>query len=52
MKKEYNAPELELIALILNGVCSDVIHTSFEQGGGNTGWTWNDKDDEDFGELP
>lgn len=52
MKKEYNAPELELIALILNGVCSDVIHTSFEKGGGNTGWTWNDKDDEDFGELP
>lgn len=53
LKKEYNAPELELIALILDGVCAEVIHSSFEHGGNNSGWNWNDDDDdENFGELP
>ncbi len=53
MKKEYNTPDLEIISFSLQGVLSDVVHSSFERGGENTGWNFNDDNDDDgFGELP
>lgn len=53
LKKEYTVPELEIIAFTLNSVCADVIHSSFEKGGNNSGWGFdNDDDDDNFGELP
>ena len=52
LKKEYTVPELEIIAFTLNSVCADVIHSSFEKGGNNSGWGFdNDDDDDNFGEL-
>lgn len=50
MKKEYDAPEMEFIAVAFNDIRCDVIHSSFEQGGGNPGWDFGDDDDDNFDE--
>ena len=52
MKREYVTPDLEIVAFLLNNVCNDVIHSSYENGGYNYGWGFgNDDDDDDFGDL-
>ena len=48
MKRSYVEPDLELVRFTPGDVC-DVIHTSNEQGGANTEWTFNNNDDEDWG---
>ena len=53
MKKAYIFPDLDIIAFTLNNVCGDVIHTSKERGGVNSGWEFDGDDDNDavFGEM-
>ena len=53
MKKLYVEPDLEWVRFKTDDVC-DVVHTSFEQGGGNSGFNYGneDDDDEDFGDSP
>lgn len=49
MNKPYEEPEFNIIIIELDGVLNgDVIHASFERGGQNTGFDWNDGNDEDF----
>lgn len=48
MKKEYKTPEFEVVKFILEDVCNQVVHTSFEHGGGNSGWGFGDDEDDDF----
>ena len=53
MKKAYISPDIDIIAFTLNNVCGDVIHTSKEHGGTNSGWNfYNDDDFESFDDLP
>lgn len=53
MKKEYEKPEVEIVSFSLPGVLyEDVLHSSFEQGGNNSGWTYNDSGDDEFWDLP
>ncbi len=49
MNKEliYEAPDLEIVLIELDNVCSDVIHASFEHGGTNSGWGFGGDDDDD-----
>lgn len=53
LKKQYEAPEMELISFCMSSVLRDVIHTSpeFERGGQNRGWTFNDDGDDYFEDL-
>lgn len=50
MKKEYAAPEFSVVRFKMEDVMGAVVHTSFEQGGQNSGWTFNDDDDDIFGD--
>lgn len=53
LKKEYIEPELDIVKLSFGNLCGDVVHTSFEEGGHNSGWGFDDDDDDDnFGDLP
>lgn len=53
MKKPYTEPTIEEIVILLkNALNGDVIHSSFEKGGLNSDWDFNDDDDEgEFGDL-
>ena len=44
MKKPYLEPEFELANIILKDKI--LFHSEFESGGENSGWNWNDGDDD------
>ena len=46
MKKDYITPDFEIITFHLENVCNGVIHASFENGGDNSGWEFNDDFDD------
>ena len=48
MKKQYVAPEFEIVRILLNDICNGVVHTSFEDGGQNHGWGFDGDEDDDF----
>lgn len=45
LKKPYIEPEIEAVRFVLED--SVMFHSDFEHGGQNSGWTWNEDDDDD-----